>query len=109
LDAAYDLCKNWDTETREQWRVAASVDGLQAKVGGQSMHDIARECINIAELGLKNRAMPGAGGMVPDETHFLNALKDSVETGKTPADELLEQYHGAWGGDLSKIYGEFSY
>jgi glutamate--cysteine ligase len=109
LDAAYDLCKDWDTETREQWRVAASVDGLQAKVGGQSMHDIARECINIAELGLKNRAMPGAGGMVPDETHFLNALKDSVETGKTPADELLEQYHGAWGGDLSKIYGEFSY
>jgi glutamate--cysteine ligase len=109
LDAAYDLCKNWDTETREQWRVAASVDGLQAKVGGQSMHDIARECINIAELGLKNRAMPGAGGMVPDETHFLNALKDSVETGKTPADELLEQYHGAWNGDLSKIYGEFSY
>jgi glutamate--cysteine ligase len=109
LDAAYDLCKNWDTETREQWRVAASVDGLQAKVGGQSMHDIARECINIAELGLKNRAMPGAGGMVPDETHFLNALKDSVETGKTPADELLEQYHGAWGGDLSKIYGKFSY
>ena len=109
LDAAYDLCKNWDTETREEWRVAASVDGLQAKVGGQSMHDIARECINIAELGLKNRAMPGAGGMVPDETHFLNALKDSVETGKTPADELLEQYHGAWNGDLSKIYGEFSY
>ena len=109
LDAAYDLCKDWDTETREQWRVAASVDGLQAKVGGQSMHDIARECINIAELGLKNRAMPGAGGMVPDETHFLNALKDSVETGKTPADELLEQYHGAWGGDLSTIYGEFSY
>jgi glutamate--cysteine ligase len=53
--------------------------------------------------------MPGAGGMVPDETHFLNALKDSVETGKTPADELLEQYHGSWGGDLSKIYGEFSY
>jgi glutamate--cysteine ligase len=109
LDAAYDLCKNWDTETREQWRVAASVDGLQAKVGGQSMHDIARECIKIAELGLKNRAMPGAGGLVPDETHFLNALKDSVETGKTPADELLEQYHGAWNGDLSKIYGEFSY
>jgi glutamate--cysteine ligase len=109
LDAAYDLCKDWDTDTREQWRVAASVDGLQAKVGGQSMHDIARECIKIAELGLKNRAMPGAGGMVPDETHFLNALKDSVETGKTPADELLEQYNGAWNGDLSKIYGEFSY
>ncbi|MFQ3184107.1 MAG: glutamate--cysteine ligase [Alteromonas macleodii] len=109
LDAAFDLCKNWNAETREEWRVAASVDGLQAKVGGQSMRDIARECVNIAELGLKNRAMPGAGDMIPDETHFLNALKDSIETNKTPADELLDQFNGAWEGDLSKIYGDFSY
>ncbi|MEL6511492.1 MAG: glutamate--cysteine ligase, partial [Pseudomonadota bacterium] len=62
-----------------------------------------------AEAGLKARARPGAGGMVPDETHFLNALKDSIESGKTPADELLEHYHGDWGGDLTKIYGAYSY
>jgi len=109
LDAAYDLCKGWDAETREAWRVAASVDGLQAKVGGQSMHDIAREVVDIAHLGLKNRAMPGAGGLVPDETHFLNALKESIETGKTPADELMDDYNGDWGGDLSKIYAAYSY
>ena len=47
--------------------------------------------------------------MVPDETHFLNALKDSIESGKTPADELLDLYHGEWDGDLSRIYAEFSY
>ena len=33
LDAAWDLVKGWDAETREELRVAASVDGLQAKVG----------------------------------------------------------------------------
>lgn len=109
LDAAWDLCKDWDAETREAWRIQASIDGLQAKVGGQSMHDIAREAVAIADLGLRNRAMPGAGGLVPDETHFLNALKDSIETGQTPADELLEQYHGPWNGDLSQIYGAYSY
>ncbi|WP_296417043.1 glutamate--cysteine ligase [Pseudooctadecabacter sp.] len=109
LDAAWDLCRNWDAETREAWRVAASVDGLQAQVGGQSMHDIAREVVAIAETGLKNRAMPGAGGLVPDETHFLNALKESIETGKTPADELLDDYNGDWGGDLSRIYAAYSY
>ena len=43
------------------------------------------------------------------ETHFLNALKDSIETGHSPADELLAYYNGAWDGDLSRIYGEFSY
>ena len=109
LDAAWDLCKDWDAETREAWRVEASVHGLQASVGGQSMHDIAREVVAIAETGLKNRAMPGAGGLVPDETHFLNALQESVETGKTPADELLDHYNGDWNGDLSKIYGAYSY
>ncbi|SMX42834.1 glutamate--cysteine ligase [Octadecabacter ascidiaceicola] len=109
LDAAWDLCKDWDEETRNAWRVEASIHGLQAKVNGQSMHDIARECVKIAEVGLKNRAMPGAGGMVPDETHFLNALKESIETGKTPADELLDDYNGAWNGDLSKIYDGYSY
>ncbi|SHH05763.1 glutamate--cysteine ligase [Cognatiyoonia sediminum] len=109
LDAAWDLCKGWTAEQREALRVAASVDGLQAKVDGINMHDLAREVVRISELGLKNRAMPGAGGLVPDETHFLNALKESIETGMTPADELLSKYHGEWGGDLSRIYSEYSY
>ena len=90
-------------------RIAASVDGLQAKVGGKSMHDLAREVLAISQSGLEARAMPGAGGLVPDETHFLNALKDSVETGQVPADELLEKYEGEWGGDLSRIYEDYSY
>ena len=109
LDAAWDLVKNWDAETRDTLRVAASVDGLQAKVGQINMHDLAREAVAIAEQGLKARAKPGAGGMVPDETHFLNALKDSLDTGKVAADELLDHYHGDWGGDLTRIYGDFSY
>ena len=109
LDAAWDLVKGWDAETREALRVAASVDALQAQVGGIRMHDLARQVLEIAEAGLKARARPGADGLVPDETHFLNALKDSVETGQVPADELLAQYHGDWNGDLSRIYAEFSY
>lgn len=109
LDAAWDLVKDWDAETREAWRVAASVDGLQARVGGQSMQDIAGEAVAIAHSGLKARAMPGAGGLIADETHFLNALQESVESGSVPADELLAKYNGAWGQDLTKIYGEYSY
>lgn len=109
LDAAWDLCKHWDDETREALRVAASVDGLQAEAGGVKMHDLAREAVAIAQAGLKARARPGAAGMIPDETHFLNALQESVDSGKVPADELLEKYHGEWAGDLSRIYAEYSY
>ena len=109
LDAAWDLARSWDAETREALRVAASVDGLQARVGDLNMHDLAREVVAIAEAGLRARSRPGAGGLLPDETHFLNALKESLETGQTPADELLARYHGDWQGDLSRVYAEYSY
>ena len=109
LDAAWDLVRHWDAETREALRVAASVDGLHAKVGNIDMHELSKSVLDIAHAGLAKRARPGAGGMIPDETHFLNALMESVETKKTPADELMDHYNGAWAGDLNRIFAEFSY
>jgi glutamate--cysteine ligase len=109
LDAAWDLVKGWDAETREALRVGAAEQALQAEVGAIKMHDLARQVLEISEAGLKARARAGAGGMVPDETHFLNALKESIDSGKVPADELLEHYHGDWNGDLTRIYAEYSY
>lgn len=109
LDAAWDLCKNWDAETREALRVAASEEGISAKVGNISMLDLARETVAISRAGLAARARPGAGGMIPDETHFLNALEEVIETGMSPSCELTQKYHGEWGGDLSRIYAEYSY
>ncbi|SIO17734.1 glutamate--cysteine ligase [Vannielia litorea] len=109
LDAAWDLVKGWDAETRQALRVSAGEQGLAGEVNGIRMHDLAREAVEIAHAGLKARARPGSGGMVPDETHFLNALQESVASGQTPADELLAHYHGDWHGDLSRIYAAYSY
>ncbi|MFT6423928.1 MAG: glutamate--cysteine ligase [Celeribacter sp.] len=109
LDAAWDIAKDWTPEFREELRVAASVDGLQAEVQGVKMMDLARETIAISETGLVARAREGAGGLVADETHFLNALKDSLESGQAPADELIEKFNGDWGGDVTKVFGEYSY
>ena len=109
LNAAWDLCKDWDAETREALRVAASVDGVSAQVGTIKMADLARECVAISKSGLAARGRAGAGGLVPDETHFLNALEEVVETGQSPACELVEKFRGEWDGDLSRIYAEYSY
>ena len=108
-DAAWDLVKDWTAETREELRVAASVDGLQAKVGKIGMHDLAREVVAIAETGLKARARPGAGGLIPDETHFLNALSESIATGRVPADDLIAHYNSDWNGDVTRVFAEYSY
>ena len=109
LNAAWDLAKNWDAETRENWRIEASVHGFDAVVNGQKMLDLAKELVAISEHGLKARAITGAQGLLPDETHFLDALKDSLEIGKTPADELLDLYKGPWGQNPNRIFEDFSY
>jgi len=109
LDAAWDLVKGWDAETREALRVSASVDGLQGQVGKLHIRQLAETVLDISRGGLRRRARPGFSGMVPDERHFLTALEDTVEDGKTPADELLEHYWGDWNQDLTRIYAEYSY
>ena len=109
LDAAWDLVKGWDHETREGLRRAAARDGLAGQAGGVRLDELSRQVLDIAEAGLKSRARPGAGGLIADETHFLNALRESVDSGMTPADELLGKYHGEWQSDLSNIYRDYSY
>jgi glutamate--cysteine ligase len=109
LDAAWDLAKHWDLETREAMRVAASVDGLAAEVAGVNMRQLSAQVLDIAEAGLKTRAREGAGGLLPDETHFLNALKETLDTGETPADELIRRFNSDWNGDVTRVFGDYSY
>jgi glutamate--cysteine ligase len=107
LDAAWDICKSWDLDTREDMRIKASVDGLNARVGNIKMLDLASRVLSISNAGLKSRSHIGKGGY--DETHFLSALKESIDTEKIPADELLDKFNGDWNGDLTRIYSDFSY
>ena len=109
LDAAWELGRRLDAETREGLRVAASVDGLQGEAGGVKLIDLAREALAIAEAGLTARGRAGVGGLLPDESHFLNALQESVATGQVPADELLARYHGDWGERLEPIFEDYAY
>ena len=107
LDAAWDIAKGWDAETREGLRVAASVAGLQAEFGGVKMLDLAREVVAIAASGLKARARLDGQGR--DEVQYLAPLQQSLSSGKVAADVLIEKYNGAWGHDLSRIYADRSY
>jgi len=109
LDAAWDLCKGWTAESRVQLRLDVARYGLRAEIEGRPVLDVARELLAIADAGLKARARPGNGGLVPDEAHFLNALQEIVERGYSPAQRLLNLYQGEWSGDLKRLYAEFSY
>ena len=98
LDAAWDLVKNFDTETREGLRVAASVSGLQAEAeaGGVKLIDLARAAVGLSHMGLVGRGL--------GEERLLAPLMETLGSGKTQADRLLDLYHGAWKGSLTPIY-----
>ncbi len=107
LAAAWDLCKGWSPESREQLRVDAVRLGLKARVEGRSARDVAVDMVAIAKEGLKRRARLNAGGA--DETHFLSELEEIADSGITPAERLLELYHGPWQGDVSRAFVDMAY
>ena len=109
LDAAWDLVKDWDAETREKLRVAASQKGLNASVDGIELSALSKEVVALAHRGLELRARKGANGLLANETHFLNALHDTLASGKSPADELIDLYNAEWQQDVSPIFNAMSY
>jgi glutamate--cysteine ligase len=105
LDAAWDLVKDWDMAAREELRASVPKLGLDAPLpGGGTLRDIAGEVLAIARSGLNARGQLNEAG--DNESGFLGPLDDVVATGKVPAQVLLDKYHGAWGGDLSRVYDE---
>jgi glutamate--cysteine ligase len=108
LDAAWTLVKDWSIEQRETLRHHVPKLALEAITpDGQSMRDFAMQVLGIATDGLTRRAQLNSAG--DNESGFLDPLRDVVATGMTPADRLLAKYRDEWGGDLSRIYEEFSF
>jgi glutamate--cysteine ligase len=108
LDEAWELVKHWHIDDRETLRHDVPKLALQAVTpDGQSMRDFAAEVLEIAAGGLTRRARLNSAG--DNEGGFLDPLRDVVATGMTPADRLLHKYEHEWGGDVSRIYEEFSF
>lgn len=109
LDAAWDLVKNWTVADHARLRAEVPRLGLKAQAPGAhaDVRALARDVLRIADRGLAARARLNGSG--DSEQSFLNPLHAIVERGQTPADALLDAYHGRWGGDISRIYDEHSF
>jgi glutamate--cysteine ligase len=107
LAAAWELCRDWTAEDRTRLRADAARVALKAEVRGRSLQEIAKELLAIARGGLSRRNRI-SGGLV-DETGYLLDLEEIAESGITPAERLLELYHGRWNGEVTRVFEEFAY
>ena len=107
LDGAWDLAKRWTASERAALYAAVPAQGLKAVIGGRTARDIARDMLDLAEAGLKARNRMNSQGQ--DEVKFLAPLRETVDSGVTPAEHMLALYHGPWGGDVTRAFEAFSY
>ena len=107
LAAAWDLCKDWRIEDHERLRADVARVGLKAQIAGRSVQDVAKDMLAIAREGLRRRNRL-SGGLV-DESGYLGELDEIAASGITPAERLLELYHGPWAGDAGKVFESFAY
>ena len=108
LAAAWDEVKDWSIEERQLLRDAVPKLGLKARTPrGEPLLELGRRILAIAEAGLNARGHVNASG--DNESGFLDPLRETLASGVTPAERLLQRYHGEWNGDVSRIYQEESY
>ena len=107
LDAAWDIVKDWTAPERQKLRDDVPKQALKASIRGRSMLELAKDCLTLAHAGLKRRDRRDREGR--DETLYLETLGDIVRRGYTPAEELLQKFHGPWRGSVEPIFTEYAY
>src|SRR4051812_8290844 len=107
LDAAWDLVKGWSAEERQRLRDEVPKLGFASVVAGRAVLDLARSTIALAEQGLARRRRLDAAG--EDERRYLQPIQEYLRRGITPADELLQKFHGEWQGSLAPAFQEYAY
>src|SRR5215470_14407620 len=107
LDAAFDLIKHWSAQERQKLRDEVPRRGFAAVIGGRRVLEIAEECLQLSRDGLRRRGRGDQQG--GDERRYLAPLEYFVDRRITPAEELLEKFHGPWQGSVEPLFSANAY
>lgn len=75
--------------------------GLRASLGGRPVSELARELVDIAGEGLSR--IHAEGWSADDEQHFLDPLREQIEKGVSPGEEIATRWREEWNGDRAKL------
>jgi len=107
LDQAWQIVRHWTADERQQLRDDVPRLGFKASIGKRYLYEIARDCLALAHAGLRRRARTDRDGR--DETRYLEPLDLILEAGRSPAEEMLEKFNGAWNGSVEPAYQEYAF
>ncbi len=96
LESALAACRRYSVADLMGLRAAVPRMGLAAPLGGGTLAHLAREAVAIAGDGLRARGL--------DEEKLLAPLQEIAAGGPSQAQAWLALYHGAWGGDVTRIF-----
>ena len=107
LAEAEDLVRDIGADDVMAARLSVAKDGLLGKLGSHDVATLAKKTIDIASKGLRNRGVFDDGG--DDESGFLQPLRKVIATQKTPANVMLDLYHGDWAEDIDQVFTSNQY
>ena len=107
LDAAAAMTADWSYAELEALRRDVPRLGFATPFRGRTVRVVAQQVLELARAGLQRRARLDSTG--EDEGHFLATLEASADSGRTPAERLIERFTSTWGGSVDPVYREEAY
>nr|AAL61610.1 gamma-glutamylcysteine synthetase [Allium cepa] len=101
LQSVIEITADWTREERDMLRRKVPVTGLKTPFRDGLLKHVAEDVLKLAQGGLERRGYKEVG--------FLREVAEVVNTGVTPAEKLLELYHGKWGCNVDPIFQELLY
>src|ERR1700730_6444389 len=107
LNAAWDIVKHWNAHERQSLRDDVPRLGFKARVKDRYLFEVAKECLMLSHSGLRRRGRVDHLGR--DESRHLEPLQRIIESGRTPAGEMLDKSTGPWHGSVEPAYDEYAF
>eukprot|EP00850_Spirogloea_muscicola_P007927 SM000041S15486 [mRNA] locus=s41:344872:351336:- [translate_table: standard] len=101
LQGAVELIADWTDRERAMLRRKVPAMGLKTPFRDGLLRHVAQDIYKLAKEGLERRGYK--------EASFLHEVGSIVQTGDTPAEKLLQAYHGRWGESVDLAYKELIY
>ncbi|KAG0612156.1 hypothetical protein M758_6G006600 [Ceratodon purpureus] len=101
LQGAFDIISDWTERERAMLRLKVPKQGLNVPFRDGLLKHVAQDIFKLAKDGLSRRGF--------NEVGFLKGIEQTVKTGVTPAEQLLELYHKKWDGNVDRVFDQLLY